>query len=253
MARWFPGEQALYNTVHDNREVHDRITSLLFLRLLTDRDAPEVAGFDPRLTIPGLLHWDIIGNPKDGSMRIWWDSLSGQLNQVYGEDLLSTGWEDTVSAEAAIKLADQLGHWINQHPQSDLLAQASQELTYGSKKAALGQFYTPYQVCLMMAKMQAPQPGQSVIDPCCGAGSMLLAALESVREDFYPEARLELTGVDIDPDAVRLCKLNLILAGAAIDSTVICGNSLTMGLINKEPEPEPQGSLFDAIQEVLDK
>lgn len=58
-----------------------------------------------------------------------------------------------------------------------------------------------------------PSPGESILDPCCGSGGMLLAALEAVRKEHGPEAGLEVHGVDIDAAAVRLAKLNLTLAG----------------------------------------
>ena len=56
-----------------------------------------------------------------------------------------------------------------------------------------GQYFTPDHVCELMAKMTIPeiQDGQSVCDPACGSGRMLIKATEVNRYgQFY--------GVDID-------------------------------------------------------
>jgi type I restriction enzyme M protein len=37
-----------------------------------------------------------------------------------------------------------------------------------------GEFYTPREVAVTMARMLDPQPGQSVYDPCCGSGGLLI-------------------------------------------------------------------------------
>jgi len=45
----------------------------------------------------------------------------------------------------------------------------------GSGSSA-GEFYTPREVAVLMARMLDPQPGQSVYDPCCGSGGLLIKA-----------------------------------------------------------------------------
>lgn len=37
-----------------------------------------------------------------------------------------------------------------------------------------GEFYTPREVAVVMARMLDPQPGQTVYDPCCGSGGLLI-------------------------------------------------------------------------------
>jgi len=37
-----------------------------------------------------------------------------------------------------------------------------------------GEFYTPREVAVIMARMLDPQPGQTVYDPCCGSGGLLI-------------------------------------------------------------------------------
>jgi type I restriction enzyme M protein len=49
-----------------------------------------------------------------------------------------------------------------------------------NKKA--GEFYTPRSVVRLMVDMLDPHAGETVYDPACGTGGMLLAAVEHVRE-----------------------------------------------------------------------
>ena len=49
-----------------------------------------------------------------------------------------------------------------------------------NKKA--GEFYTPRSVVRLMVDMLDPQEGETIYDPACGTGGMLLAAVQHVRE-----------------------------------------------------------------------
>jgi type I restriction-modification system DNA methylase subunit len=39
-----------------------------------------------------------------------------------------------------------------------------------------GEFYTPWEVAVLMGRILDPQPGQTVYDPCCGSGGLLIKA-----------------------------------------------------------------------------
>jgi type I restriction enzyme M protein len=66
-----------------------------------------------------------------------------------------------------------------------------------------GQYFTPTQICEMMATMNIGDdsyPGQTVADPTCGSGRMLLAAAKINRHMcFY--------GADLD---ITCCKMSLV-------------------------------------------
>ena len=49
-----------------------------------------------------------------------------------------------------------------------------------NKKA--GEFYTPRSVVRLMVDILDPKEGETIYDPACGTGGMLLAAVEHVRE-----------------------------------------------------------------------
>ena len=48
-----------------------------------------------------------------------------------------------------------------------------------NKKA--GEFYTPRSIVALMVNILDPQPGETVYDPACGTGGMLLETVNHVR------------------------------------------------------------------------
>jgi type I restriction-modification system DNA methylase subunit len=47
-----------------------------------------------------------------------------------------------------------------------------------------GEFYTPRGVAVLMARVLDPQPGQTIYDPCCGSGGLLIKAHLRLVEKF---------------------------------------------------------------------
>ena len=60
---------------------------------------------------------------------------------------------------------------------SDAIAEAFEVFIGPALRGAEGQFFTPRNVIEMMVKMVDPQPGEKIIDPACGSGGFLIAAL----------------------------------------------------------------------------
>ncbi len=72
------------------------------------------------------------------------------------------------------------------------------------KKA--GEFYTPREVSVTLAKLVAPKPGDRICDPTCGSGSLLVkAAAEVGSPDF------SLYGQEMNGSTWALCKMNMFL------------------------------------------
>ncbi|MFT9067233.1 MAG: N-6 DNA methylase [Acetobacter syzygii] len=73
----------------------------------------------------------------------------------------------------------------NKNVNSDLLGDAYEYLIKKfadatNKKA--GEFYTPRSVVRLMTGMLAPKEAESIYEPACGTGGMLLAAVQRVKE-----------------------------------------------------------------------
>ncbi|HVX27537.1 MAG TPA: N-6 DNA methylase [Parafilimonas sp.] len=69
-----------------------------------------------------------------------------------------------------------------------------------------GQFFTPIHICDFMAAITFGdlQAGQSVLDPACGSGRMLLSAAKQNR-------KVQLYGADIDGTCAKMAVMNMLL------------------------------------------
>ena len=94
-----------------------------------------------------------------------------------------------------------------------------------NKKA--GEFYTPRPVVRLMADVLDPQEGESIYDPACGTGGMLLAAVEHVRDKHGDVKRLygRLFGQEKNLTTSAIARMNLFLHGVE-DFQVARGDTL---------------------------
>ena len=56
-----------------------------------------------------------------------------------------------------------------------------------------GEFYTPAAVSTLLAKLAAPESGNTICDPACGSGSILIRAAKEVEDDNYALYGQEMT------------------------------------------------------------
>lgn len=84
----------------------------------------------------------------------------------------------------------------------------------------LGQYFTPSHVAALLAAFAIRAPEDLVMDPACGDGSLLLAALERKRAlGASPQGCLDsLWGLELDPAAAQLSSLALAQAASLADS-----------------------------------
>ena len=71
-----------------------------------------------------------------------------------------------------------------------------------------GEFYTPAEVSILLAKLLAPKPGETICDPACGSGSLLIRVAAEVGNDNY-----FVFGQEVNGGAWALCKMNMFLHG----------------------------------------
>ncbi len=122
---------------------------------------------------------------------------------------------DTICKAYAILL----GH-AYQRTYQDIIGGVYMTLGTGSKH--FGQFFTPWNIAYMMAKMVIGEPDTSkytpeqpmtICDPACGSGIMLLTAAAILPRQMIDEGRVAFYGCDIDSTCVQMAKLNMWLYG----------------------------------------
>jgi hypothetical protein len=101
-----------------------------------------------------------------------------------------------------------------------------------------GQYFTPYDVALMMTKMSGDNPVNeikekgyiSVNDSSCGSGVLLIAAAQNYFENkINYQQNVLFFGQDVDAVVARMCFIQLSLLGCP--GYVIIGNSFTQPAI----------------------
>ena len=94
-----------------------------------------------------------------------------------------------------------------------------------NKKA--GEFYTPRSVVSLMVNILDPKPGDTVYDPACGTGGLLLETLQHVRENGGDDRLMlgRLFGQEKNLTTAAIARMNLFLHGAE-DFNIVRGDTL---------------------------
>ncbi len=106
----------------------------------------------------------------------------------------------------------------------------------GKTNTWIGQFFTPFEVCRMMAQLSidedmavaaiADKGYVTLAEPACGSGAMLIAAIEQLKRiDGFDLVDCLVEATDIDERAVQMAYLQLVALEAP--AVVIHGNALT--------------------------
>lgn len=98
----------------------------------------------------------------------------------------------------------------------DILKGVYQELIDLETRHALGEYYTPDWLCERVMEELPLEPTSSVLDPACGSGSFLRAAIARMRKEF-PDLGAErlaeqVVGIDIHPLSVLIAKTTVLLS-----------------------------------------
>lgn len=91
------------------------------------------------------------------------------------------------------------------------------------QKKNAGEFYTPREIVKMMVSLLEPKPGETVYDPACGTGGMLIEAVRQM--DNSKLAYGKLYGQEKNLSTSAIARMNLYLHGAK-DFRVAQGDTL---------------------------
>ncbi|MET0792528.1 MAG: class I SAM-dependent DNA methyltransferase, partial [Polyangiaceae bacterium] len=87
------------------------------------------------------------------------------------------------------------------------------------------EFYTNRTVVHLMVRMLDPKPGESIYDPTCGTGGMLISALSEVKRKRGEHRTLKLLGQERNHMTASIARMNLVLHGVE-DSEIARGDTL---------------------------
>ena len=190
-----------------------------------------------RFQVPEECHWcDVrtvatnVGSALQTAMRGIEKANPDTLYGIFGdaqwtnkERLSDSLLRDLIEHFSRIKLG-------NKDAQADILGQSYEYLIKKfadatNKKA--GEFYTPRSVVRLMINILDPREGESIYDPACGTGGMLLESIHHVNENHGDDRTLwgRLYGQEKNLTTSAIARMNLFLHGAA-DFHIVRGDTL---------------------------
>lgn len=212
----------------DASQYKDYVLVLLFVKYVSDKYAGKK---DALIEVPaGGCFADMVALKGDKEIGDKINKIIGKLADANGlkgvidvadfndEDKLGRGKEmiDRLSNLIDIFNTPQLDFRNNGAEGDDLLGDAYEYLmrhfaTESGKSK--GQFYTPAEVSRIMARVigviDANRPDQSIYDPTCGSGSLLLKAHDEAKS--RAGLNLAIYGQEMDNSTYALARMNMIL------------------------------------------
>jgi len=239
------GAATLLRGLIDAGDYKQFIFPLLFFKRVSDvydeeyQQAVEESGGDfpenHRFQIPAGSHWDDVRQtPKNVGMAI---QSAMRSIEAANPDLL-TGIFGDASWTNKERLPDETLKDLIEHFSTQTLSVANvpeDELgnayEYLIKKFAddsghtAAEFYTNRTVVHLMTQLVAPQSGESIYDPTCGTGGMLLSALAEVKRSGGEFRTLKLYGQERNLMTSGIARMNLFLHGIE-DFQIVRGDTL---------------------------
>lgn len=194
-----------------------------------------IATANDRFVIPDGAHWkDVraaakdVGKKLQAALRAIEAANPGRLDGIFG-DAAWTNKERLPDVTLKNLLEHFSGHTLSiANVPEDELGNGYEFLI---KKFAddsghtAQEFYTNRTVVHLMVQMLEPKPGESIYDPTCGTGGMLISALAEVKRKRGEHRTLKLYGQERNHMTASIARMNLVLHGVE-DSEIARGDTL---------------------------
>jgi type I restriction enzyme M protein len=119
------------------------------------------------------------------------------------------------NAETLRQLVELFSERKLNHVSADVLGDAYEWILryFAPTKAKEGEIYTPREVIKLLIEILDPKPMESVYDPACGSGGMLISAFKHVEEKcgFEEAQKLFLFGQEVNQRTIALAKMNMYI------------------------------------------
>ena len=188
-----------------------------------------------RFIIPKDCHWkDVretsvnVGVKIQNAIREIESANQEYLSGIFGDVQWSN--KEKLSDELLNDLINHFSQYnlSNSSVSADILGNAYEYLIkhfadLTNKKA--GEFYTPRSVVQLMTKIIDPKENESIYDPACGTGGMLIESLEYLKESNLNPKTLKIYGQESNLTTSAIARINLFLHNAE-DFNIFKGDTL---------------------------
>ena len=188
-----------------------------------------------RFEIPKGCHWNNVRETTTNVGQEMEQAFRGieQANQellygIFGDAQWSN--KNKLSDRLLIDLIEHFSQYSlsNSQVDADILGQAYEYLIkhfadLTNKKA--GEFYTPRSVVHLLGLILDPHEGESIYDPACGTGGMLLECVNHLQEGNEDYRTLTLYGQEKNLTSSSIARMNMFLHGIE-DFNIVRGDTL---------------------------
>lgn len=188
-----------------------------------------------RFQIPKGVHWKHVReNTKNVGMII--QEAMRQIEKANPETLFGifgdAQWtnKDRLSDETLINLLEHLSSHILsiKNVPNDQLGNGYEYLIKqfaDDSGHTAAEFYTNRTVVELMTLLMNPKPGESIYDPTCGSGGMLLSCVNKLKSDGKEYRSLKLYGQELNLMTSAIARMNMFLHGIE-DFKIVRGDTL---------------------------
>ena len=188
-----------------------------------------------RFILPEGCHWKNVRETTSNVGLAIEQALRGieQANQeflygIFGDAQWSN--KNKLSDRLLIDLIEHFSQYnlSNNNVDSDLLGQSYEYLIkhfadLTNKKA--GEFYTPRSVVHLLGLILDPHEGETIYDPACGTGGMLLECVDHLKHNNEDYRTLKLYGQEKNLTSSSIARMNMFLHGIE-DFQIFRGDTL---------------------------
>jgi type I restriction enzyme M protein len=174
-----------------------------------------------RFFVPDGCHWEDLQQVSE-NVGAALQSILDRIQEANPETLAGifggVQWADKERLpESALEDVLDVFDRLQLDPESvshDLLGNAYEYLLKNfadesGKKA--GEFFTPRAVVRLMAEILTPRAGESICDPACGSGGLLIESINEVRERGEDARTLRIYGQEVNQTTAAIARMNLYL------------------------------------------
>ncbi|WP_175730666.1 HsdM family class I SAM-dependent methyltransferase [Burkholderia ambifaria] len=212
----------------------DLTMAMLLLKYVSDisrspNDLGDVGGDAQRFVVPSASSFYALSSARlesGNGRRI--DKALGEIEQANDElrgafDVISFDATTLGNVEQKDRLlcqlldvfhANALDFRANRENATEAVAYACDSIIkYVAGGGKLGtEFFTPSEMCQLIARLVQPEDGDAISDPCCGSGSLLIACSQLAHERSGRGA-CHLYGQEKNGSAWALARMNMVLHG----------------------------------------
>jgi type I restriction enzyme M protein len=195
------------------------------------RQALRARGDLHRFTLPVGCHWSDVLKASENVGEVLTSAMRGVANankELVG--VFTVDWNQPAPDGKGKLIANEIVSALVQHfhqidlsnasVQPDVLGRAYEYLIKqfaDDAGAKAGAFFTPPEVVDLLIRILEPQPGETVYDPTCGSGGMLVHSADFLKENGHNPDQLRYYGQELNWSTYAIARINVILHGLEAD------------------------------------